>query len=599
MIPPHWWRGFVAICLTSGGARSSAAQFGSLVNAVAIAPDSLVITDTTPTAPVTLSNTASEPVDVWLGPSCDAAQDSAEHGDPIAAAWHNQSSCAVPWLSDFPQHVVLAPLERRTFSVRMIPPVTLPDGKYAVRLIWAISLANVLAGGDTAGRGVQHAEVRITYIKGPGRPRVSRTVWQGPLIAEDTVINSTPDIIRFTDSTRSASFTLTNTGAIPTEVWLSVDCPWFRVNFIQYPESHQYESAWHGRIASAAFWLSGYPQHLTLAPHERRTITIRAFPDLIAGPQPAGSYYARIVYVQSPRLTVTANGDTSYTTPQGAITVVYHRGTPQRLTLGPIQQTRRPDGVLQVCATIQQPGLGVVAILHVAIDNAHGHTIADRVSAWTLDTTVAVWEVVHHDPMDGAEDGGPKNPDPVCFTLPRSVPARGQLMVSAMALGDSAQDLRARATVPLGVLTPPPREGARATLVPEQGPLATQLKRVSQEAHRRHLVPVLDLGAWWCEPCRALDTVLLTEALRPAMQHVYVIHLEYDLWHNALDSLGVALPNIPRMVALDARGRPIPDEWIPDLRAGWSPAVLESLRRYFVMAQSRFEQTSATRSHRH
>ena len=446
------WRGSVlATLLIAGSARRSAAQFGALFGAVQVAPASLALTDTAPTATFTLRNTSGQPASVWLGPACDAVHDSADQGDPIADAWRNHSSCAVPWLSGYPQHVVLAPQEQRTVTMRVIPSPTLPDGHYTARLIWALALANVTPAGDTTGRGVEHDELAITYDKGPQSPRPARTQWRTTLPAGQHIaaVSHSPAVLVLDDHQRSATFTLTNPAATPTEVWLAVDCPWFHVNFINYPDSHQYESAWHGRMPSAAFWLSGYPQHLTLAPHERRTITLSAFPDIRAGKQPAGSYYARLVYVQSPVLAVTPSGDTTYATPQGAMDVVYHRGAAQHLSLGPLQRTTRPDGTAQACMTVQQPGLGVVAQVHAEIDDASGHPVGVHVGTgggvspvWALDTTVAVWEVMHHDPMDASQDGTPVPPEPVCFTLPKFPPGHNHLVASVAALGDTAKSQR-------------------------------------------------------------------------------------------------------------------------------------------------------------
>ena len=462
----YWQWGLVAVLLLVATARRSAAQLGALFGAVQVDPDTLVLSDTMPTTTFTLSNSAAEPSDVWLDAACDAVSDSAEDGDPVADAWHNHSTCVAPWLSDYPQHIVLAPHEERKVSMRVIPPSTLPDGHYAARLIWAIAVANVTTTGDTTGRGVQHGELAITYAKGSQPSRRSRIEWRATSLRVPRVsfVEHTPAVLELDDHHRTTSVTLTNPGVTPTEVWLAVDCPWFRVNFINYPDSHQYESAWHGRIPSAAFWVSGYPQHLTLAPHEQRTLTLTAFPDLRAGPQPAGSYYARLVYVQAPIVTVPAPGDTTYTTPTGAIPMVYHRGAAQQLTVSELRVSRGTSplaGSTQACVHVEQPGLGVVARLYATVEDAQHHPVralatvgragALPLGAWALDTTVAVWEVVHHDPMDGAQDGALLRPTPVCFPLPVLATGHYQLVVSAAALEDLAKHQAIRATAPLDI----------------------------------------------------------------------------------------------------------------------------------------------------
>jgi hypothetical protein len=459
------WRWCVAAAiLMAGSAQRSAAQS---LDDLDMGPAELVFSDAKPTVLVTMHNSGAKPLNIWFNQACGASQDSAEHGDPIADAWHNQSSCAAPWLSGYPQHVVLAPKERRTVSMRMTPPPTLPDGHYTARLIWAMYVVMTYNGQTVDGSG--HDEFSVTYDKGPKPPRRARMQWRATLPAGRAVslVGHTPAVLVLEDdSTPTTTFTLHNPGATPTEVWLAVDCPWFRVNFVPYPTSHQYESAWHGRIPSAAFWLSGYPQHLVLAPHERRTISIQAFPQLIAGPQPAGSYYAQLTYVQSPVLAVTAEGDTTYSTPRGVINVVYHKydkegKPPSPLTLSQLQRTSHPDGTSRACVTVQQPGLGVVAVLHAEVDDAHGHRVRPRPltgsagggqpPAWGIDTTVAVWEVVHHNPLDADADDAPKASDPVCFALPGFAPGHYQLVVSAVALEDIAKHHPVRATLPLEV----------------------------------------------------------------------------------------------------------------------------------------------------
>lgn len=111
------------------------------------------------------------------------------------------------------------------------------------------------------------------------------------------------------------------------------------------------------------------------------------------------------------------------------------------------------------------------------------------------------------------------------------------------------------------------------TLVPAQGSLATQLEQAIQHARRRHLTPILDVGASWCGPCHALDSVLASAAMRPVVRHLYVIHVDDDLWHWELDNLGVRVTTLPRMVALTADGHPATDP-VAD--------IPPSLRQYFA-----------------
>ena len=436
------------LALLSGGAHPGEAQPSPQVQP----QDSLVLSDTTPTGVVTLTNTEAQPEGFWLAPACVMRFDTAtaEQTSPFAAVWHNQTTCAAPWLAGYPQHVQLAPGERRTFTVRMTPPPTVPDGQYTVRLIWGAELPQ---GPDALHQGANgHWEIKIKYTKGPTPPRPARTRWRatpptevrGRQVQVQVQVQATPAVLVLADSSQPAAVTLRNPAGTPTEVWLAVECPWFRVNYRKYPYSHQYESAWHGRMPSAAFWLSGYPQHLVLAPHEQRTIPIEAFNYSIW--LPAGDYYARLIYVQSPLLSVSSAGDTTFSTLEGGVDVVYHHGAPPQLTLHDLHGTPPAgSGPSQACVTVQQPGLGLVAVLHAELAASGGRS---RRPVWRQDTTVAIWVVPHHNPMDIKTDDWwsfwdhgktALVPAPVCLALPPLAAGHYRLLVQAYELDDTAK----------------------------------------------------------------------------------------------------------------------------------------------------------------
>ena len=422
------------------------------------------LNDSVPSTPFTLVNTTDDVQDVWLGPACEPGDDSTAEADPLAP-WRNQSTCVAAWLTGYPHHFTLPPHAQHTVDIRITPPLTLPDGSYYARLIWATELKGITAAGEKQPMGVQHYEDYILYTKGPPPPHPTRTRWQATLPAgrQVALVSAAPAALVLDDHQRTAALTLSNPGATPLAVWLTVDCPWFRVNFINHPKSHQYEAGWHARIPNAAFWLSGYPRQLVLAPHERRTMTLTAFSELFVRPLRPGSYYARLFYVQAPVLTVTPAGDTSYATPSGSIPVVFHHGpAPLHPTLSQLQRTPRPDRTSQACVTVAQPGLGVVAVLHAVLEDAQGHPVPDHAAGgtvatggppWRLDTTVGVWEVEHHRPLnvDRWQDTTVTAPMPVCFSLPALAPGHYQLAVSAVELGDRAGHQPARATLPIMV----------------------------------------------------------------------------------------------------------------------------------------------------
>lgn len=464
-----WWGATLAAMFAATAPPSAAQDRNVLFQQT---PDTIVLTDAAPTASFTLTSLVPQDMDIWLAPECPASSYLILPADPIADAWHNQSDCAIPWLSDYPRHFTLAAHERRTLSVRITPPPTLPHGHYVGRLIWAIYTI-VTTNQDsirshfpatpvpTAEWSIYHDEFDVTYDHGPHpaphaplqrlRMHWSPTLPPGHAVA---TITHTPTVLVLDDHTHSTTVTLTNPAATPTDIWLAVDCPWFQVNFVHYPISHQYESAWHGRIPNASLWLADFPQHLTLAPHERRTLTLHAFSD-IGLDLPTGTYYARLVIARSPIAWATPAHDTLYATPHDAIPVVYHRGPSiPALTLSHLQTTPHPDGTSQACVRMQQPGIGFIALLHAEVDDAQRHPVSPHSqsgqgSAWTLDTTVTVWEVVHHNPMQAGQDEERTDPDPVCFSLPPFPPGHKDLVLSAVALEDTAHAHPVRATFPL------------------------------------------------------------------------------------------------------------------------------------------------------
>ena len=393
-------------------------------------PDLIHFDDTTRTATVTLVNPTTIPQTLWLAPEC-GGDGKMQPDDPLAAAWHNQYNCATPWISGYPEYLPLAPHERRTLTLRLHPYPTLRDGRYIARLM-------INGIGQQGG----HDETAIEYVKGPTRPRRSRTRWVSPesgTLAGPRVQANT-DVVVLDDTTRTATVTLTNPGATVAELWLTMDCPWFHVHYETIPgmtHKSQYEFTWHTDTPNIAAWVSGYPQHLVLAPHEQQTITLRLTPFYNYQPSiyAAGSYYAQLRYVQTPVLRVRPGGDTVYTTPAGAINLVYSLGTAsRRLAMSPVQYTPRSDGTAQACVTVQQPGLGTVVMVHselMKLGNESG--LPDNSFHWDLDTTVGVWEVMHHrDP--NREAGVPIIPDPMCFMLP-DLHGSYQLRVSATPLG--------------------------------------------------------------------------------------------------------------------------------------------------------------------
>ena len=425
----------VALILVSGSPRQSAAQF--VINqagegASVLPRDTLVLTQRAPTATVTVINPRDTISVFTIDPDCPAGE-YAMFGDfylptlydagrppldPLTAAWHKAGSCAAAWITGYPRYLRLAPHERRTFTVRIVPPKTLAPGRYVARLIWT-TYSN-------------HRELDITYLRGGPWP-AARWRPSPPHGPGSGVVEAKPAVLVLTDTTHTAAFTLRNRAARSIEVWLTIDCPWFMTDFAVYPLSSQYEQEWHERIPGLPLWLGNLPQHLVLAPHEQRTLPLKIVTSAYGQPL-HDDKYARVVYVETPVVLGTPRGDTTYTTPAGAIDVVY-RAHPPVLTLSRpwIQPFRQsifgsppPDTIRRVCDTLRQPGgLGFVATLHAEIQDAQGRPVpvrpghtGEHVTAWQLDTTVVIWNVTHHNVLDIHTAGQSVDPDPICILVP-------------------------------------------------------------------------------------------------------------------------------------------------------------------------------------
>jgi hypothetical protein len=92
-----------------------------------------------------------------------------------------------------------------------------------------------------------------------------------------------------------------------------------------------------------------------------------------------------------------------------------------------------------------------------------------------------------------------------------------------------------------------------------------------------------------------LNDLFASDDMRPAVKKMYLIHLDLDQWHDALDSLGVDVnTGIPRVQALNAKGLPSGEPWRPrDVPGGTVDAWPASLKGYFAGAQKLFAQASA------
>lgn len=438
-----------------------------------ITPDSLLLTDRAPTATLTFYNPSDESDEIFFGPECEGKEYDYLNSydnlmlaqlhrlpiDPITAAWRNGGSCAAAWLV-YPRSFHVGPRERRTITLRVVPPATLPNGRYTARVI-----------SGKWSNGLAHDAVDITYIRTTSPWRALRwrpTPAAGPGSAR---VTATPTMLAFHD-TSAISFTLINHAAIPVPVWLYVDCPWFMVDYTSYgPFLSQYEMTWHAYIPNLSLMLVGMPQYVVLAPHERRTIPV-ALNIGTNGYAMGGDHtvmphaVARIVYTEAP----VELGDQTFTTPQGAVNVVNvpRSGTDLKLARPTVY---RLDTTWLACDTLKNAAaLGFVATLHAEVHDTQGRPapiLAPPANApatrwrvgtpWTFDSTVAVWNVYHStrslrvDPEVKHKDGEPRSPLPACFFLPRFAPGHYELVLQGYEFQDVERRSPVRVAVPLDI----------------------------------------------------------------------------------------------------------------------------------------------------
>src|SRR5262249_52613775 len=90
------------------------------------------------------------------------------------------------------------------------------------------------------------------------------------------------------------------------------------------------------------------------------------------------------------------------------------------------------------------------------------------------------------------------------------------------------------------------------TLAPEGGELSDQLAPAAPRGKAGGLVPVVEMWAGWCPPCKKLDRLLDDPAFADSLRGLALVRLDSDAWGEALDSAGFDAPSIPTFYALDA-----------------------------------------------
>ncbi|MGZ6141292.1 MAG: thioredoxin family protein [Myxococcaceae bacterium] len=108
---------------------------------------------------------------------------------------------------------------------------------------------------------------------------------------------------------------------------------------------------------------------------------------------------------------------------------------------------------------------------------------------------------------------------------------------------------------PAGPLAPAPSAPLIRRVKVDPRRLDAELRAVASDAARSGARVLVELGAPWCEPCRALDAAFARESNRAVLAGWWLVEVDVD----ALPSgpvLGRAMHTVPALVRLGTSGRP-------------------------------------------
>jgi len=89
--------------------------------------------------------------------------------------------------------------------------------------------------------------------------------------------------------------------------------------------------------------------------------------------------------------------------------------------------------------------------------------------------------------------------------------------------------------------------------------LGPELRTLAEEASRSGARLLVELGAPWCEPCRALDAAFARESNRAVLAGWWLIEVDVDALPPG-PVLGRQAHSLPALVRLDRSGRP--EAWL-------------------------------------
>jgi thiol-disulfide isomerase/thioredoxin len=104
-----------------------------------------------------------------------------------------------------------------------------------------------------------------------------------------------------------------------------------------------------------------------------------------------------------------------------------------------------------------------------------------------------------------------------------------------------------------GAIAPRPPPIRRLSVDPRK--LAPELRALAEEASRSGARLLVELGAPWCEPCRALDAAFARESNRAVLSGWWLVEVDVDALPPG-PVLGRPTHTVPALVRLDRSGRP-------------------------------------------
>ncbi len=134
---------------------------------------------------------------------------------------------------------------------------------------------------------------------------------------------------------------------------------------------------------------------------------------------------------------------------------------------------------------------------------------------------------------------------------------------------------------PAGAATTPPSAPLIRRVKVDPRRLDAELRAVAGEAARSGARVLVELGAPWCEPCRALDAAFARESNRAVLAGWWLVEVDVDALPPG-PVLGRAMHTVPALVRLGTSGHPA--AWLQGsaLPTDSAPGLDAALRRFLA-----------------